>query len=91
MSLFKKDAAVTGPVTREERLNAANTQVAAAISFFEAAAADLAEAATVQDQIAGEIYAEIEYLEQVAAAAVNQSIDNANAAARFRELIGTTA
>lgn len=91
MALFKKDAQPSGPKTREERLAAATTQVAAALSFFEAAAADLSEAAIIQDQIAGEIYAEIEYLERVAAEAVNQSIDNAAAALRFRELVGQSA
>lgn len=92
MALFKKDAAPSNPAkTREERLAAATTQVAAALSFFEAAAADLSEAAIIQDTIAGEIYAEIERLEALAAHAVNQSIDNAAVALRFRELVGQSA
>lgn len=86
--------------TAQERLNASHTQAAAALSFFEAAAADLADAAIAQDTIAGELLdqaeaLEIETAQRVSALerqahdAITASLDNAAAASRIRELVGS--
>lgn len=88
MPIFKKAPAQAAVPTLEQELNGAHAQAAAALSFFEAAAADLHEAALKQDEIAGRIYDEIERLEQTALATVQASLDNAGAALRIRELLG---
>lgn len=88
-TIFKPKAKAPVVLTADQRLNASHTQAAAALSFFEAAAADLAAAAIDQDAIAGEFYDEIERLEQKAQEAVSASVENAAAASRIRELVGS--
>jgi hypothetical protein len=85
--------------TIEQHLNATNAQAAAALSFFEASAADLADAALQQDAIAGLLYDQAEALEAETAkkiaelydqadSAVVASVQNTAAADRIRDLVG---
>lgn len=77
-------------------LAAANALAESAITTIHAAIRDLERAAAIQDEIAGDLYSEVEALErnvsstsQLAQDVLRESINNASAAQRTREFIAT--
>lgn len=82
--------------TLQSRLAAANARAESAVTAMYAAIAELEFAAALQDDIAGELYAEVEALErdvsstsQLAQDVLRESINNASTAQRAREFVNT--
>jgi hypothetical protein len=87
---------VQEPQTLQTRLASANVLAESAMTTIHSAIRDLDHAAAIQDEIAGELYAEVEALErnvsstaQLAQDVLRESINNASTAKRAREFIAT--